>query len=85
MDHLGISNTVDSTGEVRVVGVANGDVSYFSGFWVWQMKRPPRKLATNFFRTFRSYFVGRSQRLFVITESKNVFFYIRGKNMFANI
>jgi hypothetical protein len=33
MEHFGISNTVDSRGVVRVVGVATADVSYFSGFW----------------------------------------------------
>jgi hypothetical protein len=32
MDHLGISNTLDSTGGVRVRAVAIADMSYFSGF-----------------------------------------------------
>jgi len=32
MDHLGISDTVDSTGTFRVVGVATPDVSSCSGF-----------------------------------------------------
>jgi hypothetical protein len=32
VDHLGISNSVESTGTDRFAGVANADVSYFSGF-----------------------------------------------------
>jgi hypothetical protein len=42
-------NTVDSPGVVRVAGIATDDVLYFSDFWVWQMERPLRKLATNIF------------------------------------
>jgi hypothetical protein len=37
---------------VRVAGVATADVSHFSGFGVWHMKRPPRKLAITIFQQF---------------------------------
>jgi len=49
MDHIGISNTVGSTGEFSVAGVATPDVSSCWGFWVWYVKRPLRKLATKIF------------------------------------
>jgi len=42
MDHLVISNTVDSKGVVRVAGVSTAAVSYFPGIWVWHIKIPPR-------------------------------------------
>jgi len=50
-------------------GVASDDSSYFSGFWVWQMKRPPRKLATTIIEF--CYFVRTAQDLFIIKESKD--------------
>jgi len=49
MDHLVISNTVDSTGLVRVAGVSTAAVSCFSSIWVWHIKIPPKKLATIIF------------------------------------
>ena len=49
MEHLGISNTAVSTGAVMVVGVTADRVSYYSGFGIWHMERPPKKLATTFF------------------------------------
>jgi len=50
MDHLGILNTVDSTGAFRVAGVANRDVLSFSGFWVWQVKGTLKKIGCKNFR-----------------------------------
>jgi len=51
MDQLSISN-VDNRGAVSVAGVATADVSYFSGFWVWLMTKPRRKLGTTIFEHF---------------------------------
>ena len=34
------------TGAFSFRGVTSADVSYFSGFWVWQMKKPRRTLVT---------------------------------------
>jgi len=49
MDHICISNTVGNTGALILAGVATADVSYLSVFWFWQVKCPPRKLATTIF------------------------------------
>jgi hypothetical protein len=45
MDHLDISNSVDSTGAFRVVAAAAGDVSSCSVLSVWYAKRPLKELA----------------------------------------
>jgi hypothetical protein len=67
-----------------VAGVATADVSSGSGFWIWYGKGNWKNRPQNF-RPFCSYFGCTSQCLFIIRESKDVFFYIRGKCVFATI
>ena len=81
MEQLGISNAVDTTGAFRIPRVATPDVSSCSGFRVWYVRRPLRKLATKTFRPC-SYFGRTSQCLFVRTESNYcLFLYMRHKRV----
>jgi len=85
MDHLVISNTVDSTGVVRVAGVSNATMSYFSGICVWHIKIPPRNLATIIFELSALIFgVGLKVNL-LLQNIRNVSFYMRGKNVFSTV
>lgn len=49
MDHLDISNTVDSIGAFRVAGVATTDVSFCSVFLNLEREKAMIKLATKIF------------------------------------
>ena len=79
MDHLGVSNTVGSTGEFRVAGVTTPDVSSCWGFWVWYVKRPLRKLTTKIFDISLLTFSVSLNVYFSLHSVRIVFFYIRGK------
>jgi len=85
MDHLDISNTIDSTGAFSVEGAPNTDVSSCWVFWIWYVKRPLRKLTTKIFdlsvRNLGVIFHVHlsSQRI------RTIFFYIRGKSVFSTV
>jgi len=85
MAHLGILNIAVSTGAVRIAGVTTPGVSYFSGYEGFQYEKASEKIGYNNFRNFCSYFGRRPQVLFIVTENKNVFFYIRSNNVFSSI
>ena len=70
MDHLDISNTVDSTVALRVVEVATTDVSTCSVFLIWYVG-VTENIGCKNFRLFSFYFGLMLQRLFIITESKD--------------
>ena len=85
MDHLDISNTVDSTGAFSVEGAATTDMSACWVFWIWYVKRPLRKLAT---KIFDLSFHNLGVRFHVHLSSqraRNIFFYIRGKSVFSAV
>jgi len=85
MDHLDISNTVDSTGALKVVGVATTDVSTCSFFLVWYIKRPLRKLHTKFFDFFR-FISGLCFKVYLSSQNlRTVFAYERGKIVFSSV
>jgi len=86
MDHLGITNTVDSTSAFKVAGVATADLPTSSDFWVWYVKMPLWILATKiFFRLFSPYFRRMPESLFIITVCKHCLFYMRGKSVLCTV
>ena len=85
MGHLGISNTVDSTGVFRVAVVANPDVSSCSGFRVWYVKRPLRKLATKIFDLPVLILSAFLNVYLSLQKVRIVFFSIRGKSVFSTV
>ena len=72
---LDISNTVDSTGALKVVGIATTDVSTCSVFLVWYMKRPLRKLDTRIF-VFSRFILGLCFKVYLSSQNiRTVFAY----------
>jgi hypothetical protein len=69
MDHLGISNIVDSTEAFRVAGVATPDVSTYLFFFSLVHEKDTEKNYYKNFRTFCSHFGYIPERLFIITGS----------------
>ena len=67
MDDLGISNAVVDTGAFSFRGVTTADVSYFSGFWVWHMKKPRRNLVTIVFE-ISDLIVGLSLKIYLTLQ-----------------
>jgi len=55
MDHLVISNAVDSTGVVSVAGVVTADMWYFSGIFGLAHDKATEKIGYNNFRIYCSY------------------------------
>ena len=83
MEHFGIAVTVDSTNAFVVGGVATADVSSGSGFWIWYGKGNYENWLQKFSNFLFLFWVYAS--MFIIRESKNVFFYVRGKCVFATV
>jgi len=66
---------VVNTGAFGVAGVGIPDVSYFSRFWVWEMKRPPRKLATKIFEIY-ALILGVSLKVYLSVQKVRISFTI---------
>jgi len=72
---LDISNTVDSTGALKVVGVASTDVSNCSVFLVLYIKRPLRKMHTKIF-VFSLFILGLCFKVYLSSQNiRTVFAY----------
>jgi len=63
------------TGAVRLAEVATADVSYYSGFWFWHKKSPPRKLATNFFE-LSVFILGVRLKIYLSLQKVRIYFSI---------
>jgi len=83
MDHLGISNTVDSTGAFRVAGVATFDMSTCLSFFNLVREKNTEK---NNYKNFCPFFLILGICLsgyLSLQKVWTVFFYIRGKSVFS--
>jgi hypothetical protein len=85
MDHLDISNTVDSTGALRIAGAATTDVSFCSVFLNLAREKAIEKIAYKNFLPCSSYLGVRLKVYLSSQKLKAVFFYILGKSEFLNV
>jgi hypothetical protein len=78
MKHLGIF----ITGAFSFAGLGTADLLYFSRFLGLKNEKATEKFCYKNFLNICSYVGRKPQGLFIVTENKNIFIYVRSNNVF---